>query len=172
MYKEVHEPMDIAESEKRGEEAIALQESQEPLEENARAQALKKHKWDLLTRMFYDPEGAASYAHKHEQEKRQEAKGGDNRLNTPNTSGEPPAGLGDDKYTALTPEYWKKPFLDIYDLHVLKMPRVLQALFYLLKYDREQIAECGTNKLDFKKAKSLINDDLFVRMSEYNPLGA
>lgn len=57
------------------------------------------------------------------------------------------------------------------DLNVLKMPRVLQVLFYLLKYDREMICERDTNKLDFKKAKQLIGEDLFERMSKYNPLG-
>lgn len=54
---------------------------------------------------------------------------------------------------------------------MLKMPRVLQVLFYLLKYDREMICERDTNKLDFKKAKQLIGEDLFERMSKYNPLG-
>ena len=53
----------------------------------------------------------------------------------------------------------------------MKMPRVLQTLFYLLSYDREDICERDTNKLDFKKAKALIGEDLFEKMSKYNPLG-
>lgn len=96
--------------------------------------------------------------------------GGGDRLGTPNTSG----AAGDaveEKYVPLTPEHWKQPFLDLKSVHVLKMPRVLQVLFYLLKYDRELICEVGTNKLDFKKAKQLIGEDLFERMSKYNPLG-
>ncbi len=53
----------------------------------------------------------------------------------------------------------------------MKMPRVLQALFYLLQYDREAICERDTNKLDFKKTKTLIGEDLFEKMAKYNPLG-
>lgn len=53
----------------------------------------------------------------------------------------------------------------------MKMPRVLQTLFYLLGYTREEVCERDTNKLDFKKVKSMINDDLFKRMSECNPFG-
>lgn len=53
----------------------------------------------------------------------------------------------------------------------MKMPRVLQTLFYLLKYEREDICEVGTNKLDFKKVKNMIEVELFQKMSEYNPFG-
>ena len=53
----------------------------------------------------------------------------------------------------------------------MKMPRVLQALFYTLQYTREEICERDTNKLDFKRAKTLINEDLFDRMARYNPFG-
>ena len=71
----------------------------------------------------------------------------------------------------LQPEYWKQPFLDMKQLNLMKMPRVLQALFYLLRYDREEICERDTNKLDFKKVKVLIGEDLFEKMAKYNPLG-
>ena len=53
----------------------------------------------------------------------------------------------------------------------MKIPRVLQVLFYLLKYEREAICEPDTNKLDFKKVKMLINEDLFEKMSKYKPFG-
>ena len=91
------------------------------------------------------------------------------RTGTPNTS--QVADAQEEKYVPLVPEHWKQPFLELKDLNVLKMPRVLQALFYLLKYDREMICERDTNKLDFKKAKNMISEDLFERMSKYNPLG-
>ena len=55
--------------------------------------------------------------------------------------------------------------------HIIKMPRILQTLFYLLKYDREQICERDTNKLCFKEAKMYINDGLFKAMANYNPFG-
>ena len=53
----------------------------------------------------------------------------------------------------------------------MKMPRILQALFYTLRYTREEICERETNKLDFKRVKSLINEDLFERMARYKPFG-
>lgn len=51
------------------------------------------------------------------------------------------------------------------------MPRVLQSLFYLLRFDREDICEPGSNKLDFKLAKKMINDNMFKAMANYNPFG-
>jgi len=71
----------------------------------------------------------------------------------------------------LVAEYWKQPFLDLKELNLMKMPRVLQALFYMLRFSREEICERDTNKLDFKKAKQLISEDLFEKMAKYNPLG-
>ena len=53
----------------------------------------------------------------------------------------------------------------------MKIPRVLQSLFYLLGYTREEVCERDTNKLDFKKVTTLINDDLFIRMSQYDAFG-
>jgi hypothetical protein len=47
----------------------------------------------------------------------------------------------------------------------MKHPRVLQTLFYLLGYTREEICERETNALSFKKVKELINDKLFIAMS-------
>ena len=61
--------------------------------------------------------------------------------------------------------------MDIKELNIMKMPRILQTLFYLLRYDREEICERDTNALDFKKAKMLIGEDLFERMGKYCPLG-
>ena len=140
------------------------------MDEFQRGQALKKHKWDLLTKMFYDPEGAVQHSRALERERARNNVSGDrDRSGTPNTS--VLDNTMDEKYTPLVPEYWKQPFLDLKELHVLKMPRVLQALFYLLQYRREQICETDTNKLDFKKVKSLIGEDLFERMARYNPLG-
>ena len=47
------------------------------------------------------------------------------------------------------------------------MPRVFQTIFYLLKYEREDICERDTNKLEWKKAKLILNDDFFKRLGEY-----
>jgi hypothetical protein len=51
------------------------------------------------------------------------------------------------------------------------MPKTLQSIFYLLKYEREQICEEKTNKLWWKKAKELINEDFFMRLFKYQPIG-
>lgn len=91
------------------------------------------------------------------------------RTGTPNTS--QIADQADEKYIPLVPEHWKQPLLDVKDWNIMKMPRVLQALFYTLNYTREEICERDTNKLDFKRAKTLINEDLFERMATYNPFG-
>jgi hypothetical protein len=48
---------------------------------------------------------------------------------------------------------------------------VLQSLFYILGYTREEICERGTNALDFKLAKDLITESLFQKMGEFNPHG-
>jgi len=49
LYKEVHEALDIAEAEKRAEEATTVEEGKEPLEEFARSQAMKVFKWNYFT---------------------------------------------------------------------------------------------------------------------------
>lgn len=173
LYKETNEALDIAEAERRAEEQTAQAEGQEPMDEFQKAQAVKKAKWDYLTKMFYDPDGAVQHQKERDRERARtnaNASGDGGRSGTPNTS--QIDNTMDEKYTPLAPEYWKAPFIDMKDLNIMKMPRVLQTLFYLLRYDREEICERDTNKLDFKKAKQLIGEDLFERMSKYQPLGA
>ena len=41
----------------------------------------------------------------------------------------------------------------------------------MLGYTREQVCERDTNALDFKKIKSIIDDELFIAMSKYNAFG-
>lgn len=55
-------------------------------------------------------------------------------------------------------EDWNRNLMVLRDFNVIKMPRVIQTLFYLLSYKREDICEKGTNRFFWKKAKSLIND--------------
>ena len=167
LYRENNEALDIAEAEKRAEEMVTQQEGQEPMDEAAKAQALKKFKWELFTKMFYDPEGAANHARDNRERGRTNTSA--DRSGTPNNSAL--AGGEDEKYIPLVPEYWKQPFLDLKELHIMKMPRVLQSLFYLLGYQKEQVCERDTNRLDFKLAKAFINDELFEQMAKYNPSG-
>jgi len=44
-------------------------------------------------------------------------------------------------------------------------------LFYLVGYTREEVCERGTNALNFKRAKTLINEKLFFKIGSYNPVG-
>ena len=119
--------------------------------------------------MFYDPEGAIMHQRNIDRERaRSNATGERERVTTPADSRIAPE---EEKYVPLVPEHWKSYCLELRELNILKMPRVLQTLFYLLRYTREEICERGTNKLDFKKVKQLMNDDLFKRMSEYEPFG-
>ncbi len=52
------------------------------------------------------------------------------------------------------------------------MSRVFQTVFYLLGYQREEICERDTNKLEWKKAKTLLDDGFFLRLGNYNPFGS
>lgn len=49
-------------------------------------------------------------------------------------------------------DLWQSQMGDLAAYHVLKMPRVLQALMYLLGISREDICEPGTNILAWKRA--------------------
>lgn len=51
------------------------------------------------------------------------------------------------------------------------MTRVFQTVFYLLGYQREEICETDTNKIEWKKAKKLIDEEFFKRIGEYVPYG-
>lgn len=62
---------------------------------------------------------------------------------------------------------WRNDFMNFKNFRVIKYPRVLQSLLYLLCYNREDICEEGTNKLCWKKAKKYIDLNLFVKIKEY-----
>ena len=68
-------------------------------------------------------------------------------------------------------EKWKNDIISLKNFNVVKMKRVLQSIFYFLKYQREDICEEKTNLLNWKKAKVFINDDFFDRIKNYNPYG-
>lgn len=138
--------------------------------EDQKAVAMKKARFAHLTKTFYDPEGSLLHQKQMDRERaRANASGGGDRVGTPNQSVHPDQ--ADDKYHPLVPEQWKKSVTDLAARNIVKMPRVLQTLFYLLRYEREAVCEQGTNKLDFKRAKKLITDDLFKAMASYNPFG-
>ena len=53
----------------------------------------------------------------------------------------------------------------------MKYRKIWQSLFYLLKYERETICYEDTNKLEWKKAKLLVNKDFFQKLKSYDPFG-
>eukprot|EP00347_Sterkiella_histriomuscorum_P002901 403366357 len=56
---------------------------------------------------------------------------------------------------------------------VLKLPRIMQSIFYFLQYKREQICEKGTNKFFWKIAKTHFNNpEFFNRLVNFNPMGS
>jgi hypothetical protein len=61
--------------------------------------------------------------------------------------------------------------MELRDFNVIKMGRIMQSLFYLLGYDRDEICEKGSNKFFWKKAKTLINDEFINRLINYTAMG-
>lgn len=68
-------------------------------------------------------------------------------------------------------EDWVKVLKNIKAFRVLKMPHILQALFFLCKFERDQICEPNSNKLSWKKAKELVETELPQRMKTYTLWG-
>jgi len=68
-------------------------------------------------------------------------------------------------------EEWKKNLFTLKEFKVLKMPRVMQSIFYFLGYEREAVCEKNTNKFFWKKAKLLLDDEFLNRLANYNSLG-
>ena len=66
---------------------------------------------------------------------------------------------------------WRENLMRLKEYKVIKMPRVMQTIFYLLQYRREDICERGTNKFFWKKAKNLIDEEFIDRLIYFNALG-
>ena len=164
-YKEAHEPLDLAELEMRAEQANQPKEGETWTEEQ-RLTNLKRTKHMLLTKTFYDPEGMISHAKQLERDKLR-ASAEASRAQTP--EGEPvPV---ETKYYPMAPEQWKSGVTELKKHVVLKFSRVVQTLFYLLGYSREEICERDTNRLCLKKAREQINEKLFAKMGNWSPIG-
>lgn len=65
-----------------------------------------------------------------------------------------------------------KEILSFKDYKVIKMTRIFQSVFYFLGYNREDLSEVGTNKIFWKSAKNLWDDNLFKKIKEYTPYGS
>jgi len=118
---------------------------------------MKRARLGQVSKTFYDPEGIIVHQRQLDRDKLRSS--AEARIGTPkNEDAESNKDKPAEKYYPLAPEQWKKPFLDLRQLSLVKNSRVLQTLFYLLGYNRDQICERGTNALDFKLAKELINE--------------
>jgi len=168
-YKETHEPLDNAELEQRSEQLNHPKEGQEPFSEEQRISGLKRARFNFVTKSLYDPEGAISHQKQLDRDKLR-ASADASRVPTPNDGEGAPEVAG--KYYPLAPEQWKSEVLGLRNFNVIKFPRVLQTLFYLLGYTREEICERGTNALNFKIVKELINERMFAKMGSYEPTGS
>lgn len=155
-YKESYENLDQQALTVIEEEATKVPEGSEPMTEEVKNSTMKKARFNALTKTFYDPEGAVAHQREHERDKlrSQEVQP---VVDAEKIEGQPEVPAGP-KYYPVHAEQWKKQFLELRQNFILKHPRVLQTLFYLLGYTRDQICERGTNCLDFKLTKELINE--------------
>ena len=60
---------------------------------------------------------------------------------------------------------------EIQEQNVIKMPKIIQALMFLLRLPREEICEPGSNKLFWKKAKRFFDGRLQEAMVNFKVLG-
>jgi len=67
-YREVNEPLDQAELDNRAEVLIAPAEGADPIVEELKSIELRKTKFVIQTKTFYDPEGAVSHQRKLDRE--------------------------------------------------------------------------------------------------------
>ena len=71
----------------------------------------------------------------------------------------------------LEKDEWQKVLQNIKAFKVIKMPRILQSLFFINRIERSQICEPGSNKMNWKKAKELLETELPTRMLDYKAYG-
>ena len=64
-------------------------------------------------------------------------------------------------------EDWKGELAKLYSARVLKMPKILQSLMYLLGFKREDICQPGSQLFFWKVAKNLIKEDVPNAMKSY-----
>lgn len=135
--------------------------------------ALKKLRFSHLTKTFYDPAGAAKHKRIVDKDKQRASQNFGSRRNSgSNKSQNADDAKDDEKYYPICPEQWKDPVLALRSYNVIKCPRVLQSLCYLLGYTREEVCERDTNKLSFKKVRELLADEgFFQKMQEYKYSG-
>lgn len=158
-YKKTREPADNQALEKAVEESVMPREGEEPLDEETKNATQRKTRHRLMTKAFNYIEAKDSKPKFREH-------------------GKPNEGDGAPAYQPLPANQWKEAILTFSKYTVVKMPRVFQAVFYLLGYTREEICERDTNKLEWKKARLVLlgpgedGAEFFKRLAEFNPFGS
>jgi hypothetical protein len=66
---------------------------------------------------------------------------------------------------------WRNGLLSLAHTTVLKSPRMMQSVFYLLGYTREQVCQEGSNKFFWKYAKQLLNEEFLEKLVAFNVYG-
>jgi hypothetical protein len=61
-------------------------------------------------------------------------------------------------------EDWNQRLFELKEFKILKYPKVLQSVMYLLEIEREHICEKYSNKFYWKIAKNHINEDFLARL--------
>jgi len=181
LYKETYENIDSQELERNIEEAVANAapgEGEGDITEGEKAMVGHKARFVQITRTFFAPDLAAQHRAKMERlEKEKLRSGGGERVASAMGSHKDGSNRDDrsvsgGQYFPLVPEQWKEKVRDFKKLYVIKYPRIFQACFYFLKFrDRTFLCDRDTNKLNWKKCKSYINDDFFAKLGDYWPIG-
>lgn len=62
---------------------------------------------------------------------------------------------------------WGSTVKEIQAQNVIKMPRIVQAILFLLGYRREDVCEPNSNRLFWKSARQHLNSEFVQKMIEY-----
>jgi len=67
---------------------------------------------------------------------------------------------------------WKIELLKMQNMKVMKVPKIIQAVMYILEFQREKVCEPDSQLFCWKKAKKLLLETMPTRMYEYIAVGA
>lgn len=182
IFKDSHESQDQQEMDRKVDEAVQSSspgDGDEPITEEERNMIGLKARFVQVTRTFHAPDLAAQHRAKMDRLAKDKLGGRADSALGSNKDGrsshrddKSASATGPVQYFPLVPEQWREKIRDLKQLYVMKYPKIFQALFYFLQFKpRDYVCERDTNKLDWKRGKSFINDDMFSKMGDYWPIG-
>jgi hypothetical protein len=68
-------------------------------------------------------------------------------------------------------EEWKMELLKVQNMKVMKVPKIMQALLYILEFKRENVCEPNSQLFVWKQAKDLLLEKMPTAMYEYVAVG-